>query len=173
MALELIAAIVAAFALAGIALAARKLSGNRLPKWVISVAAGIGLIGFTIWSEYDWFSRVSGELPEGVEVVWHSEQAMPLRPWTYLAPITTKFVALDRRAMAQHPNNADLRMARLYNFARWQPVADGLMIFDCAAGQQVMVAEGIEIDGNGLLIGAEWVKPAADDTFQNAACRAE
>lgn len=173
MALELIAAIVAAFAMAGIALLARKLSGNRLPKWLISVAAGAGLIGFTIWSEYDWFGRVAAELPEGVEVVWHSEQAMPLRPWTYLAPITTKFVALDRRAMAQHPNNADLRMARLYNFARWQPVVDGLMIFDCAAGRQVMIHDGVEITPEGLLQGADWATPTADDMFQNAACRAE
>jgi hypothetical protein len=173
MALELIAAIVCAFALAGIALLARKLSGNRLPKWLVSVAAGVGLIGFTIWSEYDWFSRVSGELPEGVEVVWHAEQAMPLRPWTYLAPITTKFVAMDRRAMAQHPNNADLRMARLYNFARWQPVVDGLMIFDCAGGRQVMVQDGVEITPDGQLNGAEWATPAADDAFQNAACRAQ
>jgi hypothetical protein len=80
MALELVAAIVAGVALSGIAMILRRLSGGRLPKWIVSVAAGAGLIGFTIWSEYDWFSSVSAELPEGVPVVWSEAQPMPLRP---------------------------------------------------------------------------------------------
>lgn len=170
MALELLGSLMVAAAL-GLFLWAIRRKLTWLPKWSISAAAGIGLIGTTIWLEYDWFSRVSAELPEGVEVVWHAEEASPLRPWTYLAPITTKFVALDRRQMAQHPKNSALRMARLYNFARWQSVVDGLMIFDCAETRQVLVRDGVEITDDGQLKGAEWVKPSADDTFQNAACR--
>lgn len=170
MALELIAAIVAAIVCASIAFALRRLSGGRLPKWIITAAGGAGLIGFTVWSEYDWFNRVSAELPAGVKVVWQSEAAMPLRPWTFLFPITTKFVAMDVAKIASHPNNPDLRLARLYNFGRWQTVKDALMVIDCAGGRQVLVTEGVEVTPDGLLQGADWVVPAADDGFQTAAC---
>jgi hypothetical protein len=97
---------------------------------------------------------------------------MPLRPWTYLAPITTKFVAMDLTQLVQHPANPALKMAKLYNFARWQAVRDGLMVIDCAGGRQVLITAGVEITSEGALKGADWVMPGADDGFQTAACSA-
>lgn len=172
MALELIAAIVAAIACAAFAFAMRRLSGERLPKWIITAAGGAGLIGFTIWSEYDWFDRVSGELPPGVQVVWQSDAPMPLRPWTFVWPITTTFVAMDVGKMAQHPTNPALKMVPLFNFARWQPVRTSAMVVDCAGGRQVLLTQGVEITADGTLKGADWVVPSANDGFQKAACAA-
>ena len=170
MAFELVAAIVAAFAIGGIVHLLRRLTRNSLPRWSVAAGAALGLIGTTIFLEYDWFNRVSAELPEGVEVVWQSEEVMALRPWTMITPITTRFVAMDLREIAQHPNNADLRMAKLYNFARWRPVADTLMVFDCARGRQILVTDGVEISQDGVLTGADWVSAAETDGFQQAAC---
>lgn len=172
MALEFFAAIIAAVALGGVVHLLRRLTGSRLPKWLVTVAAAVGLIGTTIWLEYDWFNRVSAELPDGVQVVWKSEEFMSLRPWTLIAPITTRFVAMDTRAIVQHPNNADLRMAKLFNFGRWRPVTNALMVIDCAQGRQVMVTEGVEISDDGVLQGAEWVTAPDGDDFQAAACKA-
>lgn len=171
MALELVAALIAAAALGLLAWIVRRWV-PAVPKWAISVSAAIGLIGTTLALEYGWFDRVSAELPEGVEVVWKSTEAMPLRPWTYLAPITTRFVAMDLRSMARHPANPDLRLAKLYNFARWRPVEDGLMVIDCAQGRQVLVTSGVEITADGILNGAEWVTAPEGDGFQSAACKA-
>lgn len=170
MALELIAAIVAAFAFAGIALALRKLSRGRLPKWIVPAAAGLGLLGFTVWSEYDWFSRVSAELPEGVIVVHAVPEASPLRPWSYLFPMTSAFVAMDTTATIPHPEAAGLRLVRLFSFARWRGVAEGLMIVDCAGGRQVMVTQGIAVTPEGELTGGDWVTPEDGDGIQQAAC---
>lgn len=170
MALELIAAVVAALTLAGLVYILRRWTGDLLPKWAITLAGAVGLIAFTVWSEYDWFDRVSAELPAGVVVVWKSDTAIPLRPWTYIAPITTRFVAMDTKQFAQHPANPALRMAKLYNFARWNSIKDGLMVFDCGAGRQVMITQGVEINAAGALTGGEWVTPGADDGFQKAAC---
>jgi hypothetical protein len=171
MALELIAAIVAAVALAGIAHLARRLSGYRLPRWLVPFAGGLGLIGFTVWSEYDWFNRVSAELPPGVEVVWTESGANPMRPWTYLAPMTTRFVALDRRDIARHPVKTELRLAHIYNFARWKPTEDAMMVFDCAANRQVLLTEAVTLDEDGTLRGSDWVETTSDDAFHEAACR--
>ncbi|MDO8882496.1 MAG: hypothetical protein U0934_16500 [Pseudotabrizicola sp.] len=171
MAFEFFAAIVAAVALGGMAHLLRRLTGYSLPKWFVTVAAAVGLIGTTIYLEYDWFNRVSAELPAGVEVVWQAEEVMTLRPWTMIAPITTRFVAMDTRAIVQHPTNADLRMAKLFNFGRWRPVTNALMAFDCAGRRQVLLTEGAEISNDGILQGAEWVNAPDGDGFQAAACK--
>ena len=171
MAFELVAAILAAIAFGALVHMLRRMTGKRLPVWSVTAAGAVGLIGTTIYLEYDWFNRVSAELPEGVDVVWQADEVMALRPWTMVAPLTTRFVAMDTRDIAQHPNNADLRMAKVFNFGRWRPVSDGLMVFDCAGRRQILVAEGVEITEDGQLTGADWVSAPEDDGFQAAACK--
>lgn len=171
MAFELLAAIVAAFACAGVVLLLRKIAPGRVAKWAMPVGAGAGLIGTTVWLEYDWFNRVSDALPDGVAVVWQGEERQALRPWSFVVPLTTRFVAIDTRSLAPHPANADLRLAHIYSFARWKPVEDGYMIFDCAARRQVNVVEGVQITDQGVLAGADWQQAGQDDTLFSAACR--
>lgn len=170
MGLELIGSLMAAAALGLLAWALRRRFAG-LPKWSVPFAAACGLIGTTIWLEYDWFGRVSAELPDGVEVVWQARESMPLRPWTYLSPITTRFIAMDTRDILPHPQAPDLKLAKLYNFGRWLAVEDGLMVIDCAGSRQVLVTEGMVLQPDGTLSGAEWQTPGPDDGFQRAACK--
>jgi hypothetical protein len=170
MALELIAGIVAAIAFAGMALMLRKLTRQWLPAWIVPAAAGLGLLGFTVWSEYDWFSRVSGKLPEGVIVVHAEARASPLRPWSYLFPMTTRFVAMDAGATVPHPETDTLRLVRLYNFIRWGGVTEGFMIVDCEGKRQVLVTDSVVVSPDGQMTGGEWVAPGPDDAIQMAAC---
>lgn len=171
MAVEILAAIVAAVAMAGIGLMLRKLSGGRLPRWIVPVFAGLGLLGFTVWSEYDWFSRVSAQLPEGVIVVAAEESSSPLRPWSFVAPMTTAFIAMDTRATVAHPDAPSLRLVQLYSFVRWQNTSDGFMIVDCANARQVLVAEGVTVTPDGDLTGGTWTVAGPDDKVQTAACK--
>ena len=122
MGLELIAAIVAAIACAGIAMILRRLSRNRLPAWILPAAAALGLISYTAWSEYSWYGRMAAALPEGVHVVWEDDRPQALRPWTMAVPLVTRFVALDTRQMLAHPSGPDLILANAYGFARWRGV---------------------------------------------------
>lgn len=170
MALELIAALIAAATL-GLLVWALRRRFTGLPMWSVPFAAAVGLVGFTIWSEYDWYSRVSAELPPEVEVVAVQDEAMPLRPWTYLKPIKMRFVALDHRKTLAHPQKADLRMVTLYSFARWKPVSEGLMAVDCAGNRQVLVVEGVTITDQGDLVGGDWLAAPDGDQLQAAACR--
>ena len=62
---ELIATIFAGIACAGIAMALNRLTGRRLPKWIMPIAAGAGMIGMTISNEYTWFGRTAERLPAG------------------------------------------------------------------------------------------------------------
>jgi hypothetical protein len=170
MGFELIAAIVAAVACGGFVHLLRRMTGERLPRWLVPASAAAGLILFTLWSEYDWFGRVSRGLPEGVEVAWSESEASALRPWTFLVPLTTRFVAVDTREMKRHPAKPELHMATVYSFARWQPPVEGLMVVDCAAGRRVMVTDSVTISDAGDLVGGEWIDAGAQDGFRAAVC---
>ena len=170
MAFELIGALLAAAALGLIAWAARRWFAG-MPKWSVPVAAGVGLIGATIWLEYDWFNRVSAELPPGFVVVNAEAAGSPLRPWTYVVPLVTRFDALDMPKRAQHPNRAEMVMLPVYGFARWKVPQNMLMIFDCAGKRRVPLTETVTIHNAGTLTGGEWVVLDANDEMQEAACR--
>lgn len=171
MAFELIGAIVAAIGMAGVMMLLRKLTGGRLPKWMVPAAAGLALVSVTVVLEYGWYSRVTGGLPQGVEVVWVDRTPQPLRPWTFAVPMATRVIAADRRQVMAHPANPDLRMLTIYKFARWRPTEQGLMVVDCKAGRQVMLTEGVTITDAGELQGADWVPSGDDNGFQKAACQ--
>jgi hypothetical protein len=170
MALELIASLIAAATLGLMAWALRRWF-KGLPKWFVSVSAGVGLIGTTVWLEYDWFNRVSAELPAGFAVVDAMATANPLRPWTYLAPITTRFGAVDTAKAARHPQRPEMVIVPVYAFARWQNPQNALLVFDCAGKRRVTVADGVNIDADGVLTGAEWTTLDESDELQQVACK--
>lgn len=172
MAIELIAAIVAAFGVGGIVFALRKLTRGRVPKWAVPAAAGLAMAAYAIWSEYDWYGRNAAGLPPGVEVAWTQADPSPLRPWTFAFPFVSKFGAIDTRAIAAHPAAPNLKMARVYVFGRWLAVRDAMMVFDCDGWRQVAVTDGMVISETGELSGAEWIAAPQDDGYQRAVCAA-
>lgn len=171
MTLELVAAIVAAFACAGMALLLRKLTRGRLPAWIVPAAAALGLISYTAWSEYSWYGRMAAALPEGVAVVWEDDQPQALRPWTLVAPLVTRFVALDTREMLAHPGNSDLIMANAYGFARWRGVEQWTVAVDCAGQRSARMTTEMRITDAGELEGGEWVPLLPEDQTGVVACR--
>jgi type III secretory pathway component EscS len=170
MALVLIAALIAAATLGLLAWALRR-RWTGMPQWSVPFAAAVGLVVATLVLEYTWYGRVVDELPPGIEVVEVEQEAMPLRPWTYLKPIKMRFWALDQRATVAHPQMPELRVVTLYKFARWRPVESRLMVVDCAAGRRVPLTETVSFTEEGELTGAEWELSTDGDGLQTAACR--
>jgi hypothetical protein len=170
MALELLGSLFVALTLGLLVWALRKRL-QAIPRWAVPLVAGLGLIGTTVWMEYSWFDRVSRALPAGFAVANAEAGASPLRPWTYVAPMTNRFVALDGTKRASHPERPELIVAPVFGFARWQNPQSSLMVFDCAGKRRVAVTEGMKIDANGTLTGAEWQMLDSADGLQEAACK--
>ncbi len=61
---HLIAAIFAGLGAAGLGLLLRTLSGKRLPRWIVPVCAGLGMLGYQIQHEYGWFDHKRQQLPD-------------------------------------------------------------------------------------------------------------
>lgn len=116
---HLIAAIVAGVAGAGIGLLLRSLTRKRLPKWIIPVCAGLGMLSYTIHYEYTWFETTQARLPEGSLVVRSEEGEMLWRPWTMIYPMPLAYTVLDG-ANAQVQDTTQGRLGRfvLYRFEK-------------------------------------------------------
>ncbi|MCI0509355.1 hypothetical protein C8E00_102249 [Chromohalobacter marismortui] len=93
---QLIAAIFAGLGAAGIGLILRQLSGKRLPRWIVPALAGVGMLGYQIYYEYNWLTAKQQQLPDSAEVVDVEYDSMFWRPWTYLYPLPVAFEVIDR-----------------------------------------------------------------------------
>ncbi|WP_404473197.1 hypothetical protein LG301_02700 [Vreelandella venusta] len=92
---HLVAAVFAGLAAAGIGLILRNLSGKRLPKWIVPVCGGLGMLGYQIQVEYSWFEHKQAQLPETAVVISSDTSSAVWRPWTFAFPMTTKFSVVD------------------------------------------------------------------------------
>ena len=131
--IELIATFAAGIGAGGLALLLNRLTGGRLPRWAMPVAAGLAMLAYAIWSEYSWGARIVAGLPQGVVEVSRVEQRIAWKPWTFLVPQTTRLIAADAGAAATRPDAPATRLVDLYLFARWQPTRGVTVLVDCTA----------------------------------------
>ena len=168
--LELIATIFAGIACAGIAMILNIATGRRLPKWVMPVAAGAGMIAMTISNEYSWFQRTVERLPDGLEIAMTVEEQSWFRPWTQVWPYTKRFVAVDMGTARRNAHLPEQRLADLYFFGRWSPVSRAPTLFDCGAGRSAVLIDGAEFGDDGAVSNADWQSMPEGDPILGLVC---
>lgn len=141
---EIIATVVAGFLAAGLVLPLRFY--KKTPKWLVPIAAGLGMMAFQVYSEYTWFLHTSSKLPEGSVVVASVSKSTWFRPWSYVYPQTFWFVALDKNSVQ---TVGQQKKATLYFFERHMPIQPWSVTLDCQSpnlpleakmGEQVVAA---------------------------------
>ncbi len=145
--------------------------GKSAPRWAMPAVIGLTMIGYSVWNEYTWFDRITSALPPTVEIVGKGQRSAFWAPWTYLQPVTVRFIALDTRARIQSTERPGLVLSELLLVERWQPTRSVPMAFDCHHGRQATLAGGARIDADGTLEGAQWQAVAADSPALRVACR--
>lgn len=104
---------------AGIALLLRKLSRNRLPKWIIPVFAGLGMLTYQIYYEYSWFDHQLARQPAEAVLVSSEVGHVFWRPWTYHWPMITAFTVLDTKSLQRQESAGSMVAAfNLYRFEK-------------------------------------------------------
>lgn len=140
---QLIAALFAGLGAAGVGLILRQLSGKRLPRWLIPVMGGLGILGYQIHYEYTWFDNKQAQLPASARVVATEESHMLWRPWTYAFPLTTAFTVIDKSNLIVQEAGED-RLARfiLYRFEKQHTdqVTHQAYLLNCGAKEMVPLA---------------------------------
>lgn len=167
---ELIATFIAGLAAAGLVMLVNKVLGGRLPRWFMPVGAGAAMILVTISNEYGWYSRTKDALPEGVVVADIVESTAFYRPWTYVWPITERFVAIDTKTTREHAEQPGIKLSDVYFFGRWSPVTKLPVLADCPGLRRAALADGITFQEDGVVSGADWIKVGTDDPLVSTIC---
>ncbi|WP_170557787.1 hypothetical protein [Ruegeria atlantica] len=168
--LELIGTIFAGIAFAGVVMVLNKLTGGRLPRWMTPVAAGLGMIGMTIASEYSWYDRTRDTLPEGMTVIQEVESRAFYRPWTYAVPFVDRFAAIDAGSVRTNEQVPEQRLVELYLFGRWAPVSKLPVVVNCKEFSRANLADGAQFADDGRLLNADWIDVTANDPIVEATC---
>ncbi|MDV7143381.1 hypothetical protein R3X27_11875 [Tropicimonas sp. TH_r6] len=169
--LELIAAVFAAAAAAGIVMLLNHMTGKRLPRWLMPAAAGVTMILFTIRMEYSWYERTVAEFPEGVVITQTHESSAFWRPWTYFAPLTDRFVAMDPAAVQSNEAVPHQRIVEMLFFGRWKAPEAVPMVIDCDTRQGAPMLDSVTFDADGAVAEAKWAPIPEDDLTFATVCK--
>ncbi|MEQ5872822.1 hypothetical protein J4E08_23520 [Sagittula sp. NFXS13] len=161
--LELLAVIFAGIAGAGVMMLVTRFVA--LPRWLVPIGAGAAMLAATISSEYGWYGRTVNGLPEGVLVAQTAPSKAPWRPWTYVFPMTDRFIAVDTRRTQANLETPQLYITDLYFFGRWQPLTQVEIMIDCANMRR---ADPARDDGAEPV----WRTVGADDPIVQIVCEA-
>ncbi|WP_306518259.1 hypothetical protein [Rheinheimera sp.] len=167
---ELVATVFAGLGAAGIALMLRKISGQKLPRAVVPVFAGLGMLAFQIHGEYNWYSHQLSLLPKDVVVVKAVEEQINWKPWTYLKPQISRFMAVDVKNSAANSNNANLVLANLYLFERRQAAINVKLVIDCQAQKRANFTEQLVLPAPGEASGADFIPINNDEKTLLSVC---
>ncbi len=167
---ELIATICVGFGAAGCLLLAGRLTRGRLPRWTVPAAAGLGMIAFSVWSEYSWFERTEAGLPDSVAVVAMHESRAPWRPWTYVVPQVSGFAAVDRGALRRNAEVPGQVLTEVFIVERWAPVRKVPVLLDCPGHRRADIVDGARFAANGAVEDADWIALDDDDRLMGAVC---
>lgn len=102
---HLLAVFISGLVLGGFAYFFRKLSRDRLPKWIIPVAAGLGMLTYQAFYNYTWYDFKVGQLheqalmqeqaPERYVILESKRSSDFFRPWSYVYPAVNYFTFVD------------------------------------------------------------------------------
>lgn len=135
---------------------ALRIAGLTLPRWLLPAGIGLAMIGYSVWNDYSWYGRALDRLPEGTEVLLVGEQRQPWAPWTYLAPMTVRFAALDPTSIRS--GEGGVRIAEIMLVERRGQTLVVPQDFDCGGGM-IRPARG------------EWTRAQPDDPAFAAVCQ--
>jgi hypothetical protein len=155
---------------AGFVLMLRFLYKERIPKGAAPVAGGLFMLAATIGSEYSWYPNTIANLPDVIEVVTVRDQQNWYRPWTFVAPYVTAFVAIDRSSTRTNDAVPDIHLLNFYLFQRFNAVVEMPTLVDCAERNRANVIDGLEFDDDGRPVDVQWTAVAGDDALVQAAC---
>lgn len=151
-------AVLAAAVLYAAGHAARRL-GRPLPRAAMPFGIAVAMIGFTVWNDYSWASRLAARLPESVSILSRGTERQALRPWSLVVPVTTRMTALDRSAIRRDGVQVETEVLLV---ERAQPTRMLRVAYDCATRQQRLLAP----DGGG----SDWAPVDPADPVVGVAC---
>lgn len=168
--LHLIAVFAMGFLAAGLVLLVYKLRGVKAPRYLVPMAAGLAMIGYSVWSDYSWASRTIDGLPDHVRVVKEISSSAPWKPWTYLIPQVDRFIALDSSETRRNERLPGFVMAEVILVAQREPAVTTRQLFDCTQSRRTDILPTAEFTDDGMPVAPQWVPLEPGDALYQQLC---
>lgn len=96
----------------------RKLSGGRLPKWIVSAGAGLCMFAYHAYYDYDWYEFKASQLPPGSIVIYEKHTTTLYKPWSFISPVVNAFTVFDGTYKRSEQNHQILVEYLTYHFLK-------------------------------------------------------
>jgi hypothetical protein len=171
MVIDFVGALATGFGLLGVVMLLNRILRGRLDRWIYPATVALGMVGYTVWSEYTWPARTIESQPN-LRLAAESGERVFYRPWTYLWPQVTRMIAVDLSRTQVHPDQPNLVLTQIVLIGRWQPVRVAGAVFDCAANARADLSEGAVFNADGSIDGIEWRTLEEGDAVLRTVCAA-
>ncbi|SFR40713.1 hypothetical protein SAMN05216203_0005 [Marinobacter daqiaonensis] len=138
-----VATIVCGLGAAGIAMGIRAATRNKAPRWLIPVFAGLGMMGFQIYMEYNWYDHMTTRMPPESVVVSTEAQAEFWRPWSFFYPQINRITVLDTSSVRRSAASPETVRLQLHHFRQTYGgrVSSGTWLLNCPSRELVALDE--------------------------------
>src|SRR5690625_5627688 len=92
---NLIGVLISGLSMGGIAALLVKISRKRLPRWIIPIAAGLGMFGYLMYYDFAWYGWKQSQLPDGVTILQEHRNRPSSRPSRPVPPAAHPFPLTD------------------------------------------------------------------------------
>ena len=134
--------------------AVRRIGLSPAP-WLLPAGIGLSMVVYSVWNDYGWYGRAVNQLPQDAQVLLVGRDKQPWAPWTYLAPVATRFAALDPASVSEGGDGT--RRAQIILVERRGQTVIVPQDFDCQGGR-IRPARG------------DWMAAQSDDPAYAAVC---
>lgn len=134
--------------------AVRRIGLSPAP-WLLPAGIGLSMVVYSVWNDYGWYGRAVNQLPQDAQVLLVGRDKQPWAPWTYLAPVATRFAALDPASVSEGGDGT--RRAQIMLVERRGQTVIVPQDFDCQGGR-IRPARG------------DWMAAQSDDPAYAAVC---
>lgn len=163
---HLVAVLLAGLSMGGVAFFLRRASRGRIPKWLIPMSAGLGMLGYLAYYDYTWFDWKQSQLPAESVVFDVRTGSDFFRPWTYLIPSTASFSVLDGRVTRYQ--QAEQQLVHYIRYSFFKGHVDRLenqaYLLNCTTAEQVM------LDASGHISSSGYERVARDSLLYQRLC---
>lgn len=140
------------------------------PRSAMPIAAGLSVLIFLAYLEYNWYDANRARLPTSTIVVETTEFSNVLQPWTLIWPRVNGYLAIDADDTAQVSSEPDVRATPLYNIRRYVGTREFRLIVNCETNEiiGVPVVEGeADMQGDDTRV---FPNTGSFETVRNAMC---
>lgn len=157
---------------AGIGMVLRKLTGERLPKGIVPICAGLMMIVVTVSTEYAWYPNMLRSMPDDLVVISEREQQANWQPWTYVKPWVRGFIGFSPAQTVETAPGAGLFAVQLQVAERWQPAIVRPILVDCDGARRGDILPETVFDETGQPEDLGWIDAGRDDPIVALVCAA-